>query len=193
MQEGEMEAEAQVRVGIIGCGYQGRLLAEAAAELSGLRVTACADPVREAAASVAALAGHSNVYLSASELLKKGEVDAVMVATPHQVLAEISLEAVGAGKHVLAEKPIAMNEQEAARIEAAVAQAGVRYMAGYSLRFFVAQQQVHDLLAAGAVGKIQAVQAGIGQPPLSGWFARAEMGGGALLYLVHLGSNDVLV
>ena len=178
-----MEAETQVRVGIVGCGYQGRLLAEAAAEISSLRVTACADPVREAAAGVAALAGHSNVYLSAGELLNKGEVDAVMVATPHQVLAEISLAAVDAGKHVLAEKPIAIDEQEAARIEVAVEQAGVCYMAGYSLRFFVAQQQVHDLLAAGAVGKIQAVQAGIGQPPLSGWFARSEMGGGALLYL----------
>jgi predicted dehydrogenase len=56
-------------------------------------------------------------------------------------------------------------------------------MAGYSLRFFVAQQQVYELLAAGAVGEIQAIHAGIGQPPLSDWFARAEMGGGALLYL----------
>jgi predicted dehydrogenase len=178
-----MEAEDQVRVGIVGCGYQGRLMAQAMAEMSGLRVTACADPVRDAAAGVAALSGHLPVYLSAEELLEKGEVDAVIVATPHHVLGEIALAAIDAGKHVLAEKPIAMNEQEAARIEAAVAQAGVCYMAGYSLRFFAAQQQVHDLLAAGAVGEIQAVQAGIGQPPLSDWFARAEMGGGALLYL----------
>jgi predicted dehydrogenase len=56
-------------------------------------------------------------------------------------------------------------------------------MSGYSLRFFVAQRQVHDLLAAGAVGEIQAVTAGIGQGPLGDWFAKAEMGGGALLYL----------
>jgi predicted dehydrogenase len=55
-------------------------------------------------------------------------------------------------------------------------------MSGYSLRFFVAQQQVHDLLAAGAVGQIQAVSAGIGGGPLGDWFARAETGGGALLY-----------
>lgn len=178
-----MDPEAQVRVGIVGCGYQGRLMAEATAAVSGLRATACADPVRDAAAGVATLAGHSNAYLSAHELLEKGEVDAVIVATPHHMLGEIALAAIDAGKHVLAEKPIAMNGREAARIEAAVAQAGVCYMAGYSLRFFAAQQQVHDLLAAGTVGEIQAVQAGIGQPPLSDWFARAEMGGGALLYL----------
>jgi predicted dehydrogenase len=178
-----MEPEAQVRVGIVGCGYQGRLMAQAMAEISGLEMTACADPVRDAAAGVAALAGHSNVYLSAGGLLDKGEVDAVIVATPHDVLGEIAMAAMDAGKHVLAEKPIAINEQEAASIETVAAQAGVCYMAGYSLRFFVAQQQVYDLLAAGAVGEIQAIHAGIGQPPLSDWFARAEMGGGALLYL----------
>jgi predicted dehydrogenase len=56
-------------------------------------------------------------------------------------------------------------------------------MAGYSLRFFVAQRQVYDLVADGAIGEVRAVTAGIGQGPLSGWFAKAEMGGGALLYL----------
>jgi predicted dehydrogenase len=56
-------------------------------------------------------------------------------------------------------------------------------MSGYSLRFFVAQRQVYDLLAAGGIGEIRAVTAGIGQGPLGDWFAKPEMGGGALLYL----------
>lgn len=178
-----MDSQDQVRVGIVGCGYQGRLLAQAMARTSSLRVVACADPVGDAAAEVAAQAVHSNVYASADELLDKGGVDAIMIATPHHVLCEIALAAIGAGKHVLAEKPIAMNEREAARIEAAAAQAGICYMSGYSLRFFVAQKQVYELLAAGAVGEIQAVAAGIGTGPLGDWFGRAEMGGGALLYL----------
>ncbi len=178
-----MDSQGQVCVGIVGCGYQGRLLAQAIARTSKLRVVACADPLGDAAAEVAALAGHSNVYASADELLGNSEVEAVIIATPHHVLHEIALAAIGAGKHVLAEKPIATNEQEAATIEAAAAQAGICYMAGYSLRFFVAQRQVYDLLAAGVIGEIQAITAGIGQGPLGDWFARAEMGGGALLYL----------
>jgi predicted dehydrogenase len=178
-----MDSQDQVRVGIVGCGYQGRLMAQAIAKTSRLRVAACADPVKNAATAVAALAGHSDVYASADELLDKSEVDAVIIATPHHVLCEIALAAIGTGKHVLAEKPIAMNEREAARIEEAAARAGICYMSGYSLRFFVAQRQVYDLLAAGAVGEIQAVAAGIGQGPLGDWFAKAEMGGGALLYL----------
>jgi predicted dehydrogenase len=122
------------------------------------------------------------VYASASELLQQGEVDAVMIATPHHVLMEIALAAIDKGKHVMAEKPIAVSEWEAHQIEEAAAEAGICYMAGYSLRFFVAQRQVRDLLADGAIGEIQAVTAGIGQGPRSGWFARPEMGG-ALLYL----------
>jgi predicted dehydrogenase len=178
-----MQNQDQLRVGIVGCGCQGRLLAEAVARIDGLLLTACADPVESAAAGVAALAERAELYASADALLKRGDVDAVMIATPHHVLGEIALAAIVEGKHVLAEKPIAISEREAAGIEEAAAQAGICYMAGYSLRFFVAQQQVYDLLVNGAIGEIQAVTAGIGQGPLSDWFAQAEMGGGALLYL----------
>jgi phthalate 4,5-cis-dihydrodiol dehydrogenase len=178
-----MNSQDQLRAGIVGCGYQGRLLAQAIARTSRLRVVACADPVREAAAAVATLAGQSEVYASADEMLDKSEIDAVIIATPHHVLHEIALAAIHAGKHVLAEKPIATSEQEAARIEKAAAQAGICYMAGYSLRFFVAQKHVYDLLAEGVIGEVQAVMAGIGQGPLGDWFAKPEMGGGALLYL----------
>jgi phthalate 4,5-cis-dihydrodiol dehydrogenase len=172
-----------IPVGIVGCGYQGRLLAQAIARTSRLRVVACADPVGEAAAQVAALAGHAEGHASVDELLGKSEVDAIIIATPHHVLHEIALAAIAAGKHVLAEKPIATNEEQAARIEEAAGRAGICYMSGYSLRFFVAQKQVHELLTAGVVGEIQAITAGIGTGPLGGWFAAAEMGGGALLYL----------
>jgi predicted dehydrogenase len=132
---------------------------------------------------VAAPATRADVYASADELLEYGEVDAVMIATPHHVLQEIALTAIGQGKHVLAEKPCAVDEREMAQIEEAATRAGICYMAGYSLRFFIAQRLVYGLLRDGAVGEITAVAAGMGQGPLSDWFARADMGGGALLYL----------
>jgi predicted dehydrogenase len=88
-----------------------------------------------------------------------------------------------AGKHVLAEKPIGLNEQEAATIGEEAGRRGVRYMAGYSCRFSLARH-VHDLLAAGTVGDIQAVTGVFGCGPLNdGWLASAETGGGSLLYL----------
>ena len=178
-----MVNQDQLRVGLIGCGYQGRLLAQATEKVSALRVTACADPDKEAAAGVAALSGIPNTYASASELLRRSDVDTVLIATPHHVLHEIALEAIGAGKHVFAEKPIATNVRQAARIEETVADRGICFMAGYSLRFFAAHRQVHELLAAGAIGQVQAVTAGMGARPFSGWGADPATGGGALLFL----------
>jgi phthalate 4,5-cis-dihydrodiol dehydrogenase len=178
-----MDSNHPIRVGIVGCGYQGRLLAQAIARIDTLAVTACVDPVREAAVSVATAAGHANSYASVDELLNSINVDAVVIATPHHALTEVALSAIGAGKHVLVEKPIATSEQDVQRIEEALTTSGVCYMAGYSLRFFVAQQQVYDLLQRGAVGNIQAITAGIGMQPLTGWRNNRAMGGGQLLYL----------
>ena len=178
-----MSSQQQLRVGIVGCGYQGTLMAQAIAKSDILGVAACVDPIREAADRVARRAGHNNVYASIDELLRQDDVDAVVIATPHHVLRETSLAAIRAKKHVLAEKPIATNEREAAEIEQAVMDTGIRYMAGYSLRFFAAQRQMHNLIAAGAVGEIQAITAGIGMQPLTGWQATRETGGGQLLYL----------
>ena len=179
----KVEARSSVRVGIVGCGYQGRLLVEAVLRTDRLVVVACADPDMEAAAAVAALAGGARTYASADEVLDGSEVEAIMIATPHHVLGEIALAAMGRGKHILAEKPIAMNESEAASIEEIATKTGICYMAGYSLRFFIAQQMVHDLLARGVTGEIQAVTTGIGSGPEGGWFDDPGMGGGALLYL----------
>ncbi len=178
-----MGNSSRIRAGLIGCGYQGRLLAQASAKIDLLQVTACADPDQDAAAGVAAIAGTPTVFVSAAELLAGSEVDAVLIATPHHVLGEIALQALSAGKHVLSEKPIAMNEPEAALIQPAAADAGLCFMSGYSLRFFAAHRKVFDLLAAGAIGEIRSVTAGMGARPFSGWGADPATGGGALLFL----------
>lgn len=172
-----------IRVAIIGCGYQGQLLAAAITRLDTLLVTACVDPVCEPADAVTKIAVHATRYHTVDEVLRRSDVDAIVIATPHHLLAEIALAALQAGKHVLAEKPLAVNDQEAQKIEELLRTCNRCYMAGYSLRFFAAQQQVADLLRRGAVGEIQAITAGIGMQPLTGWRNDANQGGGQLLYL----------
>ena len=152
-----MDAHRPLRVGLVGCGYQGGLLAQSIARGTALQVTACADPDEAAAARVAASAGQAAVYASTEEMLRHAAVDAVLVATSHDALYECALAAIGAGKHVLAEKPIGMDEKEAAQLEEAVARAGVCFMAGYSFRYVAAWQKVHELLRAGAVGEIHTI------------------------------------
>ena len=184
-----MENQTPLRVGIIGCGYQGGILARTVVKGDGrisdaLRVVACADPDQAAAARVAAIAGGAAVYATTEELLRGTEVDAVFVATSHDALYQCSLAAIQAGKHVMAEKPIGIDEKEAAQLEEAVARANICFMAGYSFRYIAAWQKVHELLQAGAVGEIQAITGAIGIGPMSkGWKASLDTGGGPMLYV----------
>ncbi len=176
--------DERLRVGIAGCGYQGGRLAEAIGLGDAFMVASCADPDAAAAARLAATVGQATTYASVEEMLQSANLDVVMVATPHHLLADTSLKAIWAGKHVLVEKPIAMSQREARTVENAVAEAGVCYLAGYSFRNLPAWTAVHDLLAAGAVGDIVNVIGYFGLGPLStGWMADPDCGGGPLLYL----------
>ena len=107
----------------------------------------------------------------------------MLIATPHDQLAPLALSAIRAGKHVLVEKPMALDEAQGREVEFAAASAGVTCMVGYSFRYGMASH-VSDLLAQGAVGDLRAITGSIGLPRLdNGWVARAESGGGPLLYV----------
>jgi predicted dehydrogenase len=173
----------QVRIGIAGCGNQGRVLAEAVTRVPSLRLVAGADPIAAAAANVAGFAPDVRTYSSVEALLRGSEVDAVLVATPHHMLQPVALAAVRAGKHVMAEKPIALNEQQAEALQDAVEQKGVRFLSGYSFRFSFARH-VRELLDAGVVGEVQALVGSIGVPSLDkDWISAPETGGGPLLFV----------
>jgi predicted dehydrogenase len=178
-----MTDQPALRLGIVGCGYQGGALAAAAARVEGLRLVACADIDRAAAGRLAAAHRDVSIHASVDALLGDSEVDALLVATPHHVLATITLAGIRAGKHVMVEKPIGLNAQEATEIEAAAAQVGVCCMSGYSFRYGMASH-VRRLVDSGAVGEIQAMAGSIGMPALNdGWVAYPESGGGPLLYV----------
>src|SRR6185436_15657249 len=111
---------------------QGGIMAKTIRESEAWTVIACADPDQDAAAQVATIAGNAAVFPSVEDMLKQSEADAVIVATSHDALYECSLAAIRAGKHVLTEKPMGMDEKEAAQLEDAVDQAKITFMAGYS-------------------------------------------------------------
>lgn len=176
-----MESKKPLGVGLIGCGYQGQWLARAAAALDAYRLRACTDPDNEATEAVEAIAEHIEVEDSAEAVIERQDVDVVFIATPHHLLQPYALQAVGAGKHVLAEKPIALNAQQAMELEAAVAQNGVTYMAGYSFRYFPPVAEAKRHIGDGLIGEIQTVSAGMNVPGIPpGWLADPESGGGML-------------
>jgi myo-inositol 2-dehydrogenase/D-chiro-inositol 1-dehydrogenase len=178
------ENQDRLRVGIVGCGYQGGILARTIAEGDTFQIIACADPDQAAAGRVAAMTGNAAMFTSVDEMLQHAEVEVVMVATSHDALYECSLAAIQAGKHVLTEKPVGMDEKEAAQLEDAVTRADICFMAGYSFRYFAAWQKVNELLQSGAVGEIHTIVGSMNIGPMSaGWRASPNTGGGPMLYV----------
>ena len=119
------------------------------------------------------------------ELVERDDLDAVAIVTPTPTHREILLAAVAAGKHVLCEKPIAMNLQDGRDMHAAAEAAGVTAMIDFEFRFTPARLHVQQLLADGYVGELRYAtidlmleNSWLG-PDLS-WHDWAAMGGGTL-------------
>jgi predicted dehydrogenase len=89
----------------------------------------------------------------AAELLDTPGLDAVVIATPNCTHRSLVLAAVGAGKHVTCEKPLAMNIAEARDMLAAAKRAGVRHMTAFSYRFVPAMQYLRHLIERGDLGE----------------------------------------
>jgi predicted dehydrogenase len=154
-----------VRLGVVGCGLIAQLAHLPA--LTGLderfHVAAVADPSPRARTAVADRYGIAAAYASHEDLLERAGVDAVLVASPSATHAQVALDALAAGVHVLVEKPLCLTEADAARIVEAAA--GRVVQVGYMKRFDAAYEALRERLpAAGEVRLIASttVDPGIG-------------------------------
>jgi predicted dehydrogenase len=140
---------------------------------------------REASRARAAAAdlGIPRAHGSYEDLLADPEVDAVYIPLPNHLHAEWTVAAAEAGKHVLCEKPLAMNAAQAEEVVAACRAAGVRMMEAFMYKLHPSWVRVKELVDSGAIGDLQAVQS---------WFSYynddatnirniPEYGGGALM------------
>ena len=168
-------------VGIIGCGLMGQKRAKA---LGKGRLIACAD-INET--RVKALAGSSGakVFSDWQGLLALPEVDIVVIATLHDSLAQITLAAIEAGKHVLVEKPAARNPAELEPVMAAADRCGVKVRVGFNHRYHRAFRKAWELFEAGALGELMFIRARYGHGGRIGydkeWRAKPEISGGGEL------------
>jgi predicted dehydrogenase len=87
------------------------------------------------------------------EVIQRDDVQAVIIATPNYLHAPIVLAAIAAGKHVLCEKPLAMNHRESLEMLRAAQAAGVRHMTAFTYRFVPAMRYMAHLIAAGEIGQ----------------------------------------
>ena len=143
-----------IGIAIIGCGgitLQNHL--PGIALCADTRVVALCDTnaaTLERASRETGIAVTSTDY---AEIVRRDDVQAVIIATPNVSHAPIALAAIAAGKHVLCEKPIAMNGADAAHMAAAADAAGVRHMTAFTYRFVPAMRYLRHLVARGDLGQ----------------------------------------
>lgn len=173
----------RLRFGLIGCGGQGGYLSEAAAITGRAELVACADLDATRAQQFAAQFGYADWYGNAAEMLDEAGLDAVIVATSHDQLQPAAMDVVRAGKHVLVEKPMALNAVDGQALVDAARKSDVRLMVGYTLRFLPERREMRRLLKAGAVGETAHITGGQLIGRMGGWLGDRARGGGPLFYV----------
>lgn len=151
-------ATRRLRIGVAGLGRAFTLMLPTFRAHPGVRLVAAADARPEARER---FAGEFGVRTCADvdELVADKDVEAVYVATPHQVHAAHVLAAVHAGKHVLVEKPFAVTLDEAHAMVAASEAAGVHVVVGHSHSFDAPIARAREILASGELGAVRMVSA----------------------------------
>jgi len=146
---------APLNIGIIGCGKiaQVRHIPEYAANPLA-RLYGFFDRSRDRAAQAAAVAPGAVVYDSWRTLLDDPAIDAVSICTANTSHAEIAIEALKAGKHVLLEKPMATTLDDCERVVEAAQSSGCLLMIDHNQRFTKAHQLARNLFQAGAIGEL---------------------------------------
>ncbi len=184
----------QVRIGLIGCGTIAEKQLAGLAAVRQVRLTATADVTAERAALLAGRFGAERSYTDHRQLLDDPEVEAVIISTPNHLHKQQTIDAAGAGKHVLVQKPLALTLQDIDAMDRAVTSAGVTGMALMMNRFTPSYIRLKELLdrhtfGAPFVYRTHFSHAGIykSYKPTSDWFLeRRKAGGGPLLDLgVH--------
>jgi predicted dehydrogenase len=177
-------------IGIIGCGGIGGVHALAATR-AGLPIVAVWDIKPERAQQFAQAHG-ARACASIDDLLAIKDVVAVAVCVPNDQHHPCAMKALAAGKHVLLEKPMAMDVAQCDEIAAAAARARTTLQIGFVCRGSPAARCVKSFIDAGRFGAIQHIKCALyrrrGIPGLGGWFTtKARSGGGPLIDLgVHM-------
>lgn len=150
-----MQDSSMVRVGIIGTGgISGYTHMPGLSLIPGVQITALADTDQTALARRAAEYGIDATFEDYHDLLSSGLVDAVVITTPNKFHAPAATAAIQAGKHVMCEKPIALDFPEALAMYHTARSAGVVHMTAFTYRFVPAMRYTkHLIVDQGAIGR----------------------------------------
>jgi UDP-N-acetylglucosamine 3-dehydrogenase len=190
----------KVRVGVIGCGaiaQEAHLKGYAACQDT--EIAAVCDVDAQRAREVATKFGVKDVYTSHLELLADKSIDAVSICTPNYLHATQAIDAMRAGKAVLAEKPMATTRADAQAMLDVAAETGALLMVGFTHRFYRANRYMRKLIASGAIGSVVSMRVRMAHHgpydswvAKTDWFFRHEMAGGGAVLDMGIHALDIM-
>lgn len=180
-----------LRFGILGCArIVRRAIAGAFTQTPGAKLTAIAGRSAATARDWAAEFGIPKHFGSYEALIADSEIDAVYIPLPNELHLPWVERAAAAGKHILCEKPLALNAAEAQQMRDACRKAGVTLMEAFMWRHHPRVVHARKLLADGKLGELRLVKMDFSfDIDRSDWRLDAARGGGALFDLGCYGIN----
>jgi predicted dehydrogenase len=145
---------SKLRIALVGCGgiaVQNHL--PGLALCPEVEVTALCDTDEACLERARQRTGVKVTARDYADIMSREEIDAVIVATPNVTHRPIALAAIAAGKHVLCEKPLAMNSADAREMAQAADRAGLRHMTAFTYRFVPAMRYLAHLVQSGDLGQ----------------------------------------
>lgn len=148
-----MKAERS-RVAVAGVGYWGINLVRTFAQEPRAELTWLCDPRPQALAGASRLAPHARTSDAFQTVLDAEDVDAVVIAAPAVMHADMARRALCAGKHVFVEKPLALSARDAEQVAEAAAAATRILMVGHLMVYHPAIEYLRALIAGGDLGEL---------------------------------------
>ena len=178
-----------MRVALIGCGFMGRMHANVYGALTTAELAAVVDHRPDKLAAFSEEFGVS-AYSSMGELFASEEIDAVDICLPTFLHKDATIEAARAGKHVLCEKPMALNLEDADAMIAECESNGVRLMIAHCIRFWPEYALLKEIVDNRRLGELKSINlTRYGEYPhwsSENWLGDAsKSGGGALDMHIH--------
>jgi predicted dehydrogenase len=175
-----------VRIGIIGAGFARTTQIPGFKHCEGARGVIIASAHREHAEEVAREFDITQVADDWRGVIERDDVDLVSIVTPVATHYEMTMAALDAGKHVLCEKPMAMNADEARQMMQRAREKGVLALIDHELRFLPGRQKMFELMRRGDIGDLwharcvfRSGQRADPNRPWN-WWSDIKQGGGAL-------------
>ncbi len=161
-----------VKLAVIGTGGMAHHQVESFQKIGNCSVVAACDIDERRVSEFAEKFGIESVYTDLDRLFREVDCDAVTIVVPDAFHYSLTLKAIAAGKHVLCEKPLALNAADALEMSVAAQRAGVINMVNFTYRNSSALQKVAELARSGELGTIRHVHAHY----LQGWLAHDSWG-----------------